>query len=118
MAETKTQNTILKLLKDNPLKAASAIGTIATLIGSVVGGLMFLDNRYAAAADFQTYKIATQSVQQQTSSIEQMLKMQMQTRITILQMKQASGKLSPEEQVELNNLLQTLKEIEHADKQH
>lgn len=89
------------------------LGTVITLIGSIVGGFLFLDNRFAHADAFAQYKVVTQSVQKQTDNIQQMLLMQMQTRETILEMKQAQQKLTPEETVELNNLKQILKQIQN-----
>ncbi len=99
-------------VKEKPI---AAVTSIITLVVAVFGFLSYFDSRYASASELATTKqtmaaqaqtIAVQA--QQTDKILDYLKMQALSRKMILEMKQATGKITPEEKVELQNLKEML----------
>lgn len=112
-------------VKDKPIVTATSI--IAFIV-AVLGVLGYFDGRYASAAStasaadleavktsFQETNKAIQSQMadqmQQTKNISNMLKMQAISRKTILEMKAANHKITPEEKVELQNLREMLRTL-------
>jgi len=104
------------ITKQTFIKAASAVGAIASLFGAV----FVFEDRYANAQEMEA-KIASQeqrieflqqNMQTTSQKILDFLKAQAITRKTVLEMKEDSGSLTSDERVELRNLRETLKTIQ------
>ena len=99
---------VRKYAKENIASSIAMFVGAVTLIGSMFGGFFFFDERYAHASNVSEYKEQVSKelgeVQQKANDIRDMMMIQMQTRKTILDMKKNQGKITPEEQVELDTL--------------
>lgn len=78
------------------------------LIAGVAAGAIFLvtttvmiEGRYAKASEFA-------EVQQATSTILEVMKIQAETRRALLELKAANGEITPEQQVELAGLVRAI----------
>lgn len=100
-------------IKENPFKT---IGGLVSLVITIVGGVFLIDDRYAHAEEISAMVERLDKIEheydQKTSAILKYMQLQAQSRMTILQMKEAEGELSAEEKVELNILKEQLRTLE------
>lgn len=104
---------LMEKVKESPLKA---IGGVLSLILTIVGGVFLIEDRYAHAESVTAIESRVDEIEQsydeKTDAILKYMQLQAQSRITILQMKEAQDLLTPEEKVELNILKEQLRTLE------
>lgn len=111
-----TKQAAAKYAERNPIKTASlvatVIGSIVAVVGSMFGTFLFFDERYTHAAETKEWKTEMvkdiDELRKQNATITEIILLRMTTRKTILEMKQASNNIQPDELVELNNIKEFL----------
>lgn len=100
---------LLELIKGKAVVPAVTAGIIA--IGGLITTIWTVDDRYVKAEDFKDQKAIIMKIEKQSSKTLEIVRAQMLTRKTILEMREASGNLTVGDKVELKSLRNILDSV-------